>query len=89
MPKTTVDWNSVLYDEFCEIAMLNDTEKKILRGRIMGITVKEMSVIYDMSESSIHGMVDKLRKKYDICQKYSTVLPKRRMSKEEQYMDDN
>ena len=87
MPKTTVHWNSKLYEEFCEIAMLSDTEKKILRGRIMGITVKEMAVIYDMGESTIHRIIDNLRKKYDICQKYSDVLPPRRMSKEEEYMD--
>lgn len=82
-----VDWNRVFFEEFVHLAMLNETEQKILRMRIDNVTVKEMADKLSMSESGVHWYISRIKSKYDAVQPFSEKLPIRRDSKEEEYMD--
>jgi hypothetical protein len=42
-----------------------------------------------MSESNIKKIIARLKKKYDNAEKYSAILPPRKQSEKELYMDEN
>ena len=74
-----------IYDTFCEEAMLNETERFIMRTRIEGWTVTKQAMHLHMSEANVHRLIKILKCKYDavaakkilICLKGDTV-PKSR-----------
>lgn len=84
-----IQWNKVLYDEFCELAMLNEDEKFILETRIKGWTITQQCEELRMSRTSVCRMIADLKKRYDSVQPYSKTLPIRKHSKQEDYMDNN
>ena len=83
-----VPWNEDIYLEFSRKAMLNDLEKEILRTRIMGYTVVQQSLMFHISESTVHRIIKDLKHRYDLVQPGSG-LPKRKSSAKELYMDEN
>ncbi len=88
MARTRVNWNEVLYRNFCELAMLDEREREILRMRIMGYTVSEMSETTGWSARTVHRIINTLYQKYnELYPKYSDILPEPKTSKEEEYMD--
>ena len=80
-------WNRPLLDEFYRLAMLSDEEYMIMEGRLKGETITCMSMKYSMSESKINKMIARLKIKYDSVQPYSDILPPRKSSAAETYMD--
>lgn len=84
-----VPWNSVILEEFIRLALLTEDEEKIMRTRIAGWTRTKQSLEFGMSLSSIDRTINTLKHKYDDVQKYSTVLPLRKRSACELYMDEN
>ncbi|MCQ2962205.1 MAG: hypothetical protein MJ235_07720 [archaeon] len=83
-----VHWTKKLLDDFIEEALLSDDEIFIMKSRIQGMPVSRQAMELNRSESSIHQMISKLKRKYDIVQQHNPdKFPKRKMSKEEQYMD--
>lgn len=80
-------WNKPLLDEFCRLAMLSDEERTIMEGRLKGESIVCMSMKYSMSESKINKMIARLKIKYDSVQPYSAILPERKKSAKEVYMD--
>lgn len=90
MPKTVIHWTKKTFEIFVEEAMLSELETAILEERIKGLTVTEMSMKHNVSASTIHSIIKKMREKYDIVQKqHPDVFPIQRVSKEEIYMDNN
>ena len=83
----TVKWNRVIYDEFNRLAMLTEVEQKILETRIKGWTVKMQATELNMAESTVHAYIRQIKKKYDEVQPHSDILPPRRHSAKEDYMD--
>lgn len=85
-----VPWNRRIYDEFLKIAILTDFEKEVFRTRILcGMTITQQSYYLHCSKSSIDRAIRKIKEKYDEVQPFSDILPKRRMSEKEKYMDEN
>lgn len=84
-----VPWNEVFYREFSRLAMLNDFQKEVLRTRIMGYSITKQAMELNVSESTINRTIAQLKKKYDEVQPYSDLLPKRRVSDIEKWMDEN
>lgn len=82
-----VPWNEMIYVEFCKLAMLNDFEKEILRTRIMGMSITQQAMNFAVSESTVHRTIRTLKSKYDEVQQHSELLPPRRTSKAETWMD--
>lgn len=51
------------YEYLIDKLMLNEELSKILKMKIEGYSIAEMSIKLDMSESSINRRIDKLKKK--------------------------
>lgn len=80
-------WNLVVLEEFIKMANLTDIEEQIMRTRVAGWTRTEQSMKLGLSLSTIDRVIRVLKVKYDNCQPYSAILPPRRTSAEELYMD--
>lgn len=82
-----VPWNKIILERFIELAMLTDEEEMIMRTRVAGWTITKQSLELNMSESKINKIISRLKRKYDLVQKYDPLLPPRKSSVEETYMD--
>lgn len=85
-----VIWTRRVYEFFCDAGNLSKLDRDILAQRIAGMTVKEMSYYYGLSESAIHKRVAKIKRIYDEVQReYPDELKERRLSAQELYMDSH
>lgn len=82
-----VPWNKVILEEFISQALLTRDEEAIMRTRVAGWTRVKQSMELGMSLATIDRIIRRLKAKYDQAQKYSPLLPPRRESAEETYMD--
>ena len=85
----SVPWNEVLYREFSRLGMLNDFQKEVLRTRIMGYSITKQAMELNVSESTVSRTIAQLKQKYDEVQPHSELLPKRRASAQEKWMDEH
>lgn len=89
-PKTMskqVPWNKIILETFISLAVLTDEEEKILRTRVMGWTITKQAMTFGMSTAAVNRIIRRLKAKYDSVQPYSPLLPPRRHSAAETYMD--
>lgn len=90
MSKDGFYWTDELTEKVIQRCMLSKDESDILRTRVRGYTVKQQSIAFDMSESTIARMIAEMKKKYDALQKqYPEEFPLRKKSKVEEFMDKN
>lgn len=82
-----VPWGKVILEAFIEEAMLTKEEEMIMRTRIAGWTITRQARELGMSEASVNRTISRLKKRYDAVQKYSAILPPRKESAQELYMD--
>lgn len=82
-----VNWNKQVLDEFIKEAMLTEEEIFIMETRVKGMTITKQADQLHMSPDNVKKMIARLKKKYDIVQAYSPILPKRKPSAKETYMD--
>lgn len=82
-----VPWNKIILEEFISIASLTKEEEEVMRTRVAGWTIVEQSMRLGMSVSKVNFIIKRLKKKYDSVQPYSPILPPRKSSVEETYMD--
>lgn len=82
-----VPWNKIILEEFISLASLTQDEEAIMRTRVAGWTITKQSIELGMSVSKINFIIKRLKKKYDLIQPYSAILPPRKSSAEETYMD--
>lgn len=82
-----VAWSKIILEEFISEALLTEEEEIIMRTRIKGWTITKQSMELGMSEAKVNKIIAELKKKYDNVQKYNPILPPRKSSKEELYMD--
>lgn len=84
-----VPWNKIILEEFISLASLSKDEEMIMRTRVAGWTRIEQSMKLGMSLSTVDRLISRLKVKYDGVQKFSPILPPRKYSAQETYMDDN
>lgn len=84
-----VPWNKVILETFIDLALLTKEEEMIMRTRVAGWTVTKQALELGMSEATVHRIIKRLKTKYDQVQKYSPLLPPRKASAAETYMDEN
>lgn len=85
-----VIWTDRLTKMFEEKAMLNKEECFILETRARGYTTSYQADSLGCSVQTVHRMIAKLKKKYDVVQQeYPDDFPKRKTSKVEKFMDEN
>lgn len=82
-----VNWNLIILEEFVRLASLTEEEEQIMRTRIRGKTVTQQSMELGMSVSKVNRIIARLKVKYDNVQPCSDILPPRRFSAKETYMD--
>lgn len=82
-----VIWTKIIVEEFVRDGLLSKDEEMILRTRAAGWTRTQQAMEFGMSLSTVDRIISRLKVKYDECQKHSVILPPRRFSAEELYMD--
>ena len=71
-------WNKVILEEFLRLALLTETEEKVLRTRISGWSRVKQSMELNMSVSTVDSVIRMIGLKYDMVQPYSNILPPRK-----------
>lgn len=84
-----VEWNKIILEEFIDLATLTKTEEQIMRTRVAGWTRIEQSMTFGLSIATVDRIIKRLKEKYDQVQPYSPLLPPRRESAEEKYLDEH
>lgn len=84
-----VPWNKLIVETFIEEAMLSKDEEMILRTRVAGWSRQQQAQQLDMSISAIDRIIKNLKYKYDNVQKYCVMLPPRKTSAQEKWLDEN
>lgn len=82
-----VPWNKIILEEFIKEAMLTKEEEEIMRTRVAGWTRVEQSMKLGMSTQKVDRIIMRLKNKYDQVQQYNPILPPRKYSVKELYMD--
>lgn len=84
-----VPWGKVILEEFISQAQLTDLEERVMRTRVAGWSRVKQADTFGISLSTLDRIIKLLKLKYDHAQKYSAILPPRRYSAQEAWMDDN
>lgn len=84
-----VPWNKIILETFIEEALLTKDEEAIMRTRVAGWSRTKQAMELGMSISTVDKHIVTLKKKYDNVQKYNPLLPPRKSSAEEAWMDNN
>ena len=82
-----VPWNKIILEEFIELAALTKDEEAIMRTRVAGWSRTRQAMELGLSLASVDRIIRRLKFKYDMVQRYSPILPPRRRSAEETWMD--
>lgn len=82
-----VPWTKVFLEEFIRLGALSDDEEKIMRTRVKGWSRTRQSMEFGMSLATVDRIIRRLKVKYDKVQPYSDILPPRKYSAEEVWMD--
>lgn len=77
----------MIVEEFVKEAILSKEEEMVIRTRAMGWTITKQAMELNMSVDNVNKIIAKLKKKYDAVQKYDVLLPPRKESSKELYMD--
>ena len=84
-----VPWTKLIVEEFIREGMLSKDEEFIIRTRAKGYTITQQADVLNMSPDNVSKKIALLKRKYDEVAKYDTLLPPRRVSKQERYMDSH
>jgi len=84
-----VPWNKIIVEEFVSQALLTKDEEWVLRTRVSGWSITRQSMELGMSISSVNRIIKRLKQKYDKIAKFNPLLPPRKSSDKETWMDKN
>ena len=84
-----VPWTKLIVEEFIKDGMLSKEEEYIIRTRAVGYTITQQAEDLHMSTDNVSKIIARLKKKYDMVQKYNPLLPPRKYSAKETYMDEH
>lgn len=84
-----VPWNKIIVEHFIELAMLSEEEQMIIRTRVSGWSRTKQANELGMSLTTVDRIIARLKKKYDKVQKYDPLLPPRKFSAKETWLDNN
>ena len=84
-----VPWNKIIVEEFVREAMLTELEEAVLRTRVAGWSRVRQCAEFNVSMSTLDRCISTLKRKYDNVQKYNPILPPRKFSAKETWMDEN
>jgi len=84
-----IPWTKVILETFISEGLLTSDEEKIMRTRCAGWSRVRQSMDLGMSLSSIDRLIKSCKIKYDRAQKYNPILPPRKQSEIEDWMDEH
>lgn len=84
----SIYWNKKIFNEFVELAMLDDFEIELLKSHIKGDSIIKQSMDLKCSESTVNRTISKLKAKYDEVAKQSDILPERYDTKHKRETED-
>lgn len=84
-----VPWNKIIVEEFIDKAMLTKDEEFVLRTRVAGWSRTKQADHLQISISTLDKIINMLKKKYDNVEKTNPLLPPRKTSVKETWMDNN
>lgn len=84
-----VPWNKIILEEFIRLGSLTKDEEEVMRTRVAGWSRVKQSMELGMSIAKIDRIINRLKAKYDHVQPYSPILPPRKQSAQETWMDNN
>lgn len=84
-----VPWNKIILETFIEEGCLTKEEEIVLRTRVAGWSRTEQSIKLGLSLSTVDRAIKSLKLKYDNVQVYNPILPPRKSSAQETWMDNN
>jgi len=84
-----VPWCKVILETFISEGCLTEDEEMIMRTRVAGWTRIQQSMELGMSLSSVDRLIKSCKDKYDNCQRYNPILPPRKNSDIEMYLDSH
>ena len=87
--KSGTPWTKLIVEEFIREGMLSKDEEFIIRTRAKGYTITQQADALNMSPDNISKKISLLKRKYDEVAKYDPLLPPRKISKQERYMDSH
>lgn len=82
-------WTKVVLETFIEDALLTKDEEMIIRTRCAGWSRTQQAEKLGMSVATVDRIISTLKKKYDNVQRYNPILPPRKSSEKELWMDNN
>lgn len=80
-----VFWTKVVLESFIQEGNLNKRQEYIVRTRALGYTISKQAEELHLSIDQVNKEIAELKKKYDITQKTSNILPPRCKNKMELY----
>lgn len=80
-------WTKIILEEFIRLGNLTKEEEMIMRTRCDSWSIVQQATTLGMSVSTVNRIIRRLKKKYDAVQPYSPLLPPRKNSAEELYLD--
>lgn len=84
-----VPWNKIILEHFIDLALLTKDEEMIMRTRVAGWSRTKQSLELGMSLSTVDRLIASCKRKYDGVQPYDPILPPRKPSAQETWMDNN
>lgn len=84
-----VVWTKIVLETFIQDAALTKDEEMVMRTRVAGWTRTKQADQLRMSISTVDRIIKRLKIKYDKVQKTNPILPPRKFSAAETYMDEN
>lgn len=84
-----VPWNKIILETFIEEACLTKEEEWIMRTRVAGWPRTKQADELNISLSALDKSISRIKKKYDNAAKYNPLLPPRKFSEQEVWMDNN
>lgn len=84
-----VVWTKIVLETFIAEANLTELEEQVMRTRCAGWTRTKQADKLNISLSTLDRIIKRLKVKYDKAQKYSLILPARKDSAEETYLDEH
>ena len=82
-----VPWTNIILEEFIRLAGLTKEEEWVMRTRVAGWSRTRQADELHISIETLDRLIRRLKKKYDMVQPYSPLLPKRKYSTKETWMD--
>lgn len=82
-----VIWSKIVLEEFLRIAGLTKQQEAIMRLRVAGHTRTQIAFELNISLSTEDRQIRRIKRIYDAVQPYSPILPPRKHSAQETYLD--